>query len=65
MPRQHHRCATTKSKKKRKVFSSLDSSSSESSDDSDDIDWMPGVSEEVARRNKMIKRFVPGYQLND
>ena len=33
-------------------------SSSESGDDSDE-DWVPG-SEEVRRRNKMIKRFIPG-----
>ena len=33
-------------------------SSSESGDDSDD-DWVPG-SEEVRRRKKMIKRFIPG-----
>jgi len=33
-------------------------SSSESCDDSDE-DWVPG-SEEVRRRNKMIKRFIPG-----
>ena len=32
--------------------------SSESSDDSDE-DWVPG-SEEVRKRNKMIKRFIPG-----
>ena len=48
---------TSKPKKKCKVFASLDES--ESSDDSD-VDWIPGVSEEVAKRNKMIKRFVPG-----
>ena len=33
-------------------------STSESSDDSDE-DWVPG-SEEVRKRNKMIKRFIPG-----
>ena len=33
-------------------------SSNESSDDSDE-DWVPG-SEEVRRRNKMIKIFIPG-----
>ena len=46
--------------KKRKTLSvSQDGeSSSESSDDSDE-DWVPG-SEEVRRRNKMIKRFIPG-----
>ena len=33
-------------------------SASESSDDSDE-DWVPG-SEEVRKRNKMIKRFIPG-----
>ena len=33
-------------------------SSSESGDDSDE-DWVPG-SEEVRRRNKMMKRFIPG-----
>ena len=33
-------------------------SSSESGDDSDE-DWVPG-SEEVRRRNKIIKRFIPG-----
>ena len=32
--------------------------SNESSDDNDE-DWVPG-SEEVRRRNKMIKRFIPG-----
>lgn len=35
-------------------------SSDESSDDSDD-DWVPG-SEEVRRRNKMIKRFIPDFR---
>lgn len=34
-------------------------SSSESSDDGSDEDWVPG-SEEVRRRKKMIKRFIPG-----
>ncbi|KAK3744961.1 hypothetical protein QZH41_000291 [Actinostola sp. cb2023] len=54
---------TSKPKKKRKVFTSLDESesSTESSDDSD-VDWIPGVSEEVAKRNKMIKRFVPEFR---
>ena len=33
-------------------------STSESNDDSDE-DWVPG-SEEVRKRNKMIKRFIPG-----
>lgn len=33
-------------------------SASESGDDSDE-DWVPG-SEEVRKRNKMIKRFIPG-----
>ena len=33
-------------------------STSESSEDSDE-DWVPG-SEEVRKRNKMIKRFIPG-----
>ena len=46
-------------KKLNEVFISQDGeSSSESGDDSDE-DWVPG-SEEVRRRNKMIKRFVPG-----
>lgn len=47
--------------KKRKTLSVQtqgDESSNESSDDSDE-DWVPG-SEEVRRRNKMIKRFIPG-----
>ena len=35
-------------------------STSESSDDSDE-DWVPG-SEEVRKRNKMIKRFIPGKE---
>ena len=35
-----------------------DENSSESSEDSDE-DWVPG-SEEARRRNKMIKRFIPG-----
>ena len=35
-------------------------STSESSDDSDE-DWVPG-SEEVRKRNKMIKRFIPGNE---
>ncbi len=46
--------------KKRKTLS-VDregESSSESSEDSDE-DWVPG-SEEVRRRKKMIKRFLPG-----
>lgn len=46
-------------KKLNEVSISQDSeSSSESGADSDE-DWVPG-SEEVRRRNKMIKRFIPG-----
>ena len=32
---------------------------SESTSESSDEDWVPG-SEEVRKRNKMIKRFIPG-----
>lgn len=59
--------APKRTKKKRKVFASLDESSessSESSDDSD-MDWIPGVSEEVTKRNKMIKKFAPGKRYLD
>ena len=45
-------------KPKEVPISQDDESSSESGDDSDE-DWVPG-SEEVRRRNKMIKRFIPG-----
>ena len=49
----------TTAKKLNEVSISQDGeSSSESADDSDE-DWVPG-SEEVRRRNKMIKRFIPG-----
>ena len=46
--------------KKRTTLSVNDNgeSSDESSDDSDE-DWVPG-SEEVRKRKKMIKRFIPG-----
>ena len=46
--------------KKRKALSVNQESedSSESSDDSDE-DWVPG-SEEVRKRNKMTRRFIPG-----
>lgn len=49
--------------KKRKAKSSGHEreSSSESSDDSDE-DWVPG-SEEVRKRNKTIKRFIPGSSI--
>ena len=50
-------------KKHKTLSASHDSeSSSDSSDDSDE-DWVPG-SEEVRRRNKMIKRFIPGIYLS-
>ena len=50
-------------KKRNTLSTSHDSeSSSDSSDDSDE-DWVPG-SEEVRRRNKMIKRFIPGIYLS-
>ena len=53
------RTRKTPTKKRKAQSSSHDNeSSSESSDDSDE-DWVPG-SEEVRKRNKMIKRFIPG-----
>lgn len=46
-------------KKLKEVFISQDSESSSESGDNSDEDWVPG-SEEMRRRNKMIKRFIPG-----
>ncbi|KAJ7382258.1 hypothetical protein OS493_036161 [Desmophyllum pertusum] len=46
--------------KKSKSLSVNGESSSESSDDSDE-DWVPG-SEEVRKRKKMIKRFIPDFR---
>jgi len=56
LPSRPHKAPVKKTKE---VSISPDAeSSSESGDDSDE-DWVPG-SEEVRRRNKMIKRFIPG-----
>ena len=46
-------------KKLKEVSISQDSESSSESGDNSDEDWVPG-SEEMRRRNKMIKRFIPG-----
>lgn len=46
-------------KKVNEVSTSQDGESSSESGDESDEDWVPG-SEEVRRRKKMIKRFIPG-----
>ena len=55
------RTRKTPAKKRKTLFTSNETNdSSESSDDSDE-DWVPG-SQEVRKRKKMIKRFIPGMQ---
>jgi len=56
LPTRPHKTSVKKAKEL--SISPDGESSSESGDDSDE-DWVPG-SEEVRRRNKMIKRFIPG-----